>query len=371
MSRKGVKKPLHESHVVSQPLPNRIDAYTAPFPAQWRFQHNQRKRPLRVQPRPPPTPKPQHHEAQIVDEIGAADATTVPEFPKVKVRYLRPAVWALTVSFGIFSGLAYLEANQQLKDRQTKKRTPWPQVPKIQFSIPRQSGPPTPTEVATNWWTSLNGASKLSMGLVGINTAVHAGSFIMPRFWYTLWHLPARNVNYTQFTSMFVHSGVMHIAFNMYALANFMPVAGNTKLFEGNAHHLLAFYLSTGVLSGFAQHLATLIPAVGARKLVPEIFVRCGGASGALFGILSVFCMQYPTAGLGLMFIPGSMEAQYFLPLVMLFDFVGMVRGYSFISLGHAAHLSGATMGIVYSHFDGKTNLWNPLVRFWKRRLQA
>ncbi|KAF2845457.1 hypothetical protein T440DRAFT_493382 [Plenodomus tracheiphilus IPT5] len=343
----------------------RLAPNQSPSLGQWRNQHNRPRRPLRsYQPPTPPQP-----DQPVIPDTG--DGRQIPdaeyaEFPQVRVRYLRPAIWALTVSGGIFTGLAYLEANKQIE---SQKRRGWLQVPQVQWSVPRQKFP-TPTEVATTWWKDLNEVSKLSAGLVGINAAVHVSSFVVPRFWYTLWHLPARNVNYTQFTSMFVHSGAMHIAFNMYALSNFMPIAGNTRLFEGNSYHLLSFYLSTGLISGFAQHLATLIPPSAHRKAIPEIFIRCGGASGALFGILSVFCMQYPTAGLGLIFLPFSMEAQYFLPVIMLFDFVGMVRGYSFINLGHAAHLSGAAMGIAYSHFDGKTNLWNPLVRFWNRQLQ-
>lgn len=349
----------------SQTRLTRLGTYPAPSLVQWRAQHNRPRQPLRAS--QPPSPQ-RKDLPNIIEADGSRHPPDIEygELPKVRVRYLRPAIWALTVSGGIFVGLAYLEAKRQIKEQ---KNSRWLQVPQVQWNVPKR-GLPTPTEVATKWWDGLDNVSKLSYELVGVNAIVHATSFALPRFWYTLWHLPARNVNYTQFTSMFVHSGAMHFAFNMYALSNFMPIAGNTRLFEGNSYHLLSFYLSTGIISGCAQHLATLIPTVASRKAVPEIFIRCGGASGALFGVLSVFCMQYPTAGLGLLFLPFSMEAQYFLPVIMLFDFVGMVRGYSFISLGHAAHLSGAAMGIAYSQFDGKTNLWNPLVRYWKRQLQ-
>jgi rhomboid-like protein len=46
--------------------------------------------------------------------------------------------------------------------------------------------------------------------------------------------------------------------------------------------------------------------------------------------------MQYPNAGLGIILLPFHFEAQYVLPAIMLFDFVGMVRGYSFVNFGHA-----------------------------------
>ena len=250
------------------------------------------------------------------------------EFPKVNVRYLRPAIWALAVSGGIYVGLAYLEAKKELK---TRKAAGWLQPP--QWNTPRRN-PPTPTEVATGYWDQMNPISRLSVGLIATNTAVHASSFIVPRFWDTLWHLPARNVNYTQFTSMFVHSGALHFFVNMYFLNNFMMPVGYSRLFEGSPYHTLSFFLTTGVISGFAQHWATLITTQ--KRAIPEIFIRSGGASGALFGVLGVFCMQYPTAGLGLLFVPVHFDALYVLPALMLFDLVGMVRGYSFVNFGHA-----------------------------------
>jgi rhomboid-like protein len=153
-----------------------------------------------------------------------------------------------------------------------------------------------------------------------------------------LWHVPARNVNYTNFTSMFVHSGPMHLAVNMYATYNFMLPVGYSRLFEGNAPHVGAFFLATGVLSGYAQHLTTMFTKN--RRIIPEIFIRGGGASGALFGILGAFCMEYPTAQLGILFLPVHFEAQYFFPAVMLFDLVGVIRGYSFVNFGHAVSIT-------------------------------
>jgi rhomboid-like protein len=119
-----------------------------------------------------------------------------------------------------------------------------------------------------------------------------------------------------------------------------IPV-GYSHAFEGNPYHVLSFFLATGVLSGFAQHWSTLITPQ--RRPIPEIFIRCGGASGALLGILGVFCMQYPNAGLGIILLPFHFEAQYVLPAIMLFDFVGMVRGYSFVNFGHAVSRSTLT----------------------------
>src|SRR5690242_3287945 len=127
-------------------------------------------------------------------------------WPKVRVRYLQPAIWSFAVSAGIFSGLAYYQAKKEIE--QEKKAT-WFQAP--QWGLPTQSraGPPSATELATRWWAELNPISKVTWGIIGANSAVHLTSFLVPRYWDLLWHIPARNVNYTNFTSMFVHSGPM------------------------------------------------------------------------------------------------------------------------------------------------------------------
>lgn len=289
--------------------------------------------------------------------------------PNGRVRYLRPGLWALAVSTGIVVGCAYLEAKKQIKEEKKKKNNSWPQLPQI-LPTPPQGPPRSLAEVATRVWTKQNEMMKVSVSLTGANLLVHASRFVVPRFWDTLWHLPVRNVNYTQFTCIFVHSGAIHLGFNVFAINNFIAAANHTPVFESSPHHIVSFYLAAGVLSTFVQHLATLIPPPAHRKAVPEIFVRCGGASGALFAIFGLVCTQFPTAGLKILMLPFRFEAQYVLPALILFDFVGMVRPYKIINIGHAAHLSGTLIGVAYSYFDGKNNLWNPLVRCFKRQLQ-
>jgi rhomboid-like protein len=314
-------------------------AFRPAFRGQTRAQHNnpQRRQPRSFRQQQALRP----HQVEVVDENIRTPSNAgkhSPSFqsgvnevhlPNVRVRYLRPAIWALVVSSGMYIGFAYLEAKRELKTKATSGG--WLQVP--QFGGPKR-GPPGPIEVVTGAWESLDPISKTTYGIIAANSAIHLSSFAVPRFWDTLWHLPARNVNYTQFTSMFVHSGALHFFVNMYFLNNFMAPVGYSRLFEGSPYHALSFFISTGVLSGFAQHWSTLIPIQ--KRPIPEIFIRCGGASGALFGVLGAFCMQYPHAGLGILFVPVHFDAQYVLPAILLFDFVGMIRGYSFVNFGHA-----------------------------------
>jgi rhomboid-like protein len=138
-------------------------------------------------------------------------------------------------------------------------------------------------------------------------------------------------LDYTLFTSTFVHFGSMHLLFNMWACYNFLTPTGYSRAFEGSPYHTLSFFLSAGVLSGYAQHLTTMF-----SRSASTVWVRSGGASGALFGVFGVFCTQYPNAGVGIMFVPFSIAASTMLPLVMAFDAYGMVRGIPRLNLGHA-----------------------------------
>jgi rhomboid-like protein len=115
-------------------------------------------------------------QVQVLDEVGES------HFPNVRVRYLRPAIWALAVSIGIYTGCAYLEARSELKTKDTSGG--WLPVP--QFGAPNR-GPPGPMEVATGAWTSLDPISKTTYGLIAANSAVHLSSFVAPQFWNTLW----------------------------------------------------------------------------------------------------------------------------------------------------------------------------------------
>lgn len=102
-------------------------------------------------------PRPNNEQPPIPEEVlrqAVDDASddTYTQFPKVKVRYLIPAIWALSVSGGIFYGLAYLEAKSELKSKPASGGG-WLQAP--QWST-KQRGPPTPTEVVTGAWTNLD-----------------------------------------------------------------------------------------------------------------------------------------------------------------------------------------------------------------------
>lgn len=83
----------------------------------------------------------------------------------------------------------------------------------------------------------------------------------------------------TLITSMFLHGGIIHLAFNML----FLYVYGNNV--ENSMHPLgfLAFYLGSGMIAGFAQALAA------GSATVPTV-----GASGAIAAVIGAYLYLYP-----------------------------------------------------------------------------
>ena len=85
----------------------------------------------------------------------------------------------------------------------------------------------------------------------------------------------------TVFTSMFMHGGILHIAFNML----FLWIFGNNIEDSMGRPRFLAFYLLAGIAAAYAQALLT------AGSTVPAI-----GASGAIAGVLGGYLLLYPRA---------------------------------------------------------------------------
>lgn len=225
--------------------------------------------------------------------------------------------------------MAYWEAKKNLKPK------PMLSMEDLAAALHlRQPAPQTPIEVATQTWNSIRPMPQLAIGICATNAAVMLSKFFAPSFWTALWHTPAQRANYSLLTSVFVHSGPIHLIINTMACYQFLPRVGQTRIFRQDTGHMISFYVATGVLAAYAQHVAQSVRKFGRPN--PLVFIPSGGASGALFAVFGVFCAQYPHAGIGLFLIPYYLDAQYMLPAIMLFDFVGMVRGYSFVNLGHA-----------------------------------
>ncbi|MBF0651733.1 rhomboid family intramembrane serine protease [Dysgonomonas sp. GY75] len=173
-------------------------------------------------------------------------------------------------------------------------------------------------------------------------------------------------------TYMFMHGGISHLFFNMFAVFMFGRVLetvwGPKKFF--------VYYIITGIGAAALQILVTYLRIKGIEEsLSPDIVsqVQAGatsvmanvsdheaiqnlfalintpmlGASGAVFGILVAFGMLFPNAELMLLFPPIPIKAKWF------------VIGYGVIELSlgvvdrvgdnvaHFAHLGGLITGLI------------------------
>lgn len=135
---------------------------------------------------------------------------------------------------------------------------------------------------------------------------------------------------WTLVTYIFLHSGFLHIFFNMFVL---FFLGTTLEKIVGKKQFLVIFFAS-GILS-----------AIGYSFLSYPIFnIPPGpmiGASGAIYGVFAALTMLEPDLRVYVYFVP--MKLKYALLLFALFDFL-MVNSSDMIA--HTAHLSGILVGL-------------------------
>ena len=200
--------------------------------------------------------------------------------------------------------------------------------------------------------------------------------------WFSLWY--PQNPHFARWqvvSHMFMHGGLMHILFNMYALWAFgspLERMWGTKKF-------LFFYFSAGlgaalIHSGvnyyhvhqgvealvgagrseteifqllaqgkYDQSWAQIAPSPVVNRMLESYFTPAVGASGAIYGILVAFGMSFPNSELFLIFLPVPIKAKYFIPALIAPDLFSGVTGYSIFGGGiaHFAHVGGALFGFL------------------------
>ncbi|WP_309607852.1 rhomboid family intramembrane serine protease [Flavobacterium sp.] len=192
--------------------------------------------------------------------------------------------------------------------------------------------------------------------LLIINILFFVGTQILQDKAYMYFALfPFNNPNFQIWqllTHMFMHGGIMHIAFNMFALYSFgsmlESIWGNKKF--------LFFYISCGLGAGIMQNLINLYTG--------DIMTSAVGASGAIYGLLVAFAFMFPDAQLAMMFIPVPIKAKYFVPGILAIDlFLGIkgnsIFGGSGTGIAHFAHIGGALIGFIMMWYWKKNSFNN------------
>jgi membrane associated rhomboid family serine protease len=164
-------------------------------------------------------------------------------------------------------------------------------------------------------------------------------------------------------THMFMHGGIFHLLFNMFALWMF---GSNVERVWGPKRFLI-FYLICGLGSAFAQMGSYVFDfwsidhaQIGADLSNQyQIAMRIGctvGASGAIMGVLAAFGYLFPNTELIIFPIPIPIKAKWAIMGIIALDVFGGVSKVPGDNIAHFAHVGGALIGLLLVIFWNKTN---------------
>ena len=240
--------------------------------------------------------------------------------------------------------------------------------------------------------------SETIKALIIVNVIFYIGTIVLGETSYrlfSLFYFESPNFQVWQpLTHMFMHGGIMHIVFNMYALWAF----GSPLEQNWGRNKFLFFYFSAGFGAALIHTLVNYYQVSSAS----DILLNAGmtqadvanlmttgqynsgilnsvnietiqsaynsfntpavGASGAIYGILVAFGLMYPNAELMLIFLPVPIKAKYFIPLILLGDLFFGISGAG-TGVAHFAHIGGALFGFVMAYYWKKNSFdsrrWN------------
>ncbi len=173
-------------------------------------------------------------------------------------------------------------------------------------------------------------------------------------------------------TYMFMHGGISHLFFNMFALVMFGSIIEQMMGSKRFLNYYLicglgALALQYGVQAFEVQQIAGTfrassymdfnivqnrvstqlsMPQSDFDTLVSIYGTPMVGASGAIFGLLLAFAYLFPNMPLYFMFIPVPIKAKYFVGAYILIEiYLGFNNSGS--SIAHLAHVGGALFGFI------------------------
>lgn len=135
-------------------------------------------------------------------------------------------------------------------------------------------------------------------------------------------------------THMFLHGGFIHIIFNMLALISLAPAVES----EYGEKKFLIYYFLCGLSAAFLHMF--LIPSNA-----PMV-----GASGAIYGMMSLFAIIHPNQKLYFFGLIG-VKSKWLVTILILLE---MYLGFSTSGDGiaHLAHVGGALAGALFGFYE-------------------
>lgn len=162
--------------------------------------------------------------------------------------------------------------------------------------------------------------------------------FVNPKFlaYFGFDPLTALGHPWTLLTYMFLHAGVLHLAFNLLALYVFGPPVEERM----GARGFIVYYLICG-FGGAA--LSFLLAQV--FQVLPMV-----GASGAIYGVMLAFAWAWPNQDIFVFPFPAPIPAKWLVAGLVALSLLLAVPGWFGVSDGmaHLAHLGGIAAGFIY-----------------------
>lgn len=193
--------------------------------------------------------------------------------------------------------------------------------------------------------------------LIAINVIVYLAQMLLPgmdakivqylglHFWESKFFYPHQLITY-----MFVHGGLSHLFFNMFALWMF----GRILEYDMGPKRFFTYYMVAGIGAGVLNlmvnwwQVSSLQAVYGLSD--PGLIMHVNqmvtiGASGSVFGVLLAFGMIHPNDRIMLLIPPIPMKAKYF---VIIYGVLELVMGFTANdNIAHFAHLGGMLFGFI------------------------
>ena len=169
---------------------------------------------------------------------------------------------------------------------------------------------------------------------------------------------------YQFFTYMFLHGGLTHIFFNMFALWMFGSVIERVW----GPKKFIFYYIVCGIGAGITQELvqyatytiegisAYQYVSAGGVQMTTDAYINLWttiGASGAVYGILLAFGMIFPNERLFIIPFPFPIKAKWLIVGYIAIELFSAMTGPG-DGVAHMAHLGGMLFGFL-------------LIRYWQK----
>ena len=188
--------------------------------------------------------------------------------------------------------------------------------------------------------------------LIGVNVAMFAAQFLLGDVVIlnlALWPIQSTALAgvagfqpWQILTYSFLHGGILHLGFNMFALYMF----GSELERLWGPKRFLNLYLASVISAALAQLAFSSLASVAPYPTI--------GASGGVFGLLLAFALYFPRRTVTLLFPPIPMPAWLF---VTLYGAVELYLG-----------VTGTQAGVAhFAHLGGMLGAWL-LIQYWRGR---